>query len=113
MYEYSGAIHIHSVYSDGTGKIEEIAKAASDSGLDFIMMTDHNTLQPRKDGYEGWKNNVMVIIGYEVNDVKNKNHYLAFGIDEVIGSYQELENGELGCKLSAKEYVRQIREKGG
>ena len=46
MYEYVGAIHIHSVYSDGTGKIEEIAKAAYDSDLDFIMMTDHNTLKP-------------------------------------------------------------------
>ncbi len=27
MHEYSGAVHIHSVYSDGTGKIEDIAKA--------------------------------------------------------------------------------------
>lgn len=113
MYEYSGAIHIHSVYSDGTGKIEDIAKAAADSGLDFIMMTDHNTLKPRKDGYERWINDVMIIIGYEVNDMKNKNHYLAFGIDEVIGSYQELGNGELGCKLPAKEYVKRIKERGG
>lgn len=113
MHEYVGALHIHSTYSDGTGKIEEIAKAAYDSGLDFIMMSDHNTLQPKMDGYEKWLNNVMIIIGYEVNDTENKNHYLTFGIDEVIGTYQVLENGELGCKLSAKEYVKQIKEKGG
>jgi hypothetical protein len=113
MYEYVGAVHIHSIYSDGTGKIEDIAKAASDSGLDFIMMTDHNTLKPLNERYQKWLNGVMVIIGYEVNDTDNKNHYLAFGIDEVIGSYQVLGNGELGCKLPAKEYVRQIREKGG
>ena len=113
MHEYSGAVHIHSVYSDGTGKIEDIAKAAHDSGLDFIMMTDHNTLKPRDEGYAGWINNVMVIIGYEVNDLENKNHYLAFGLNEVIGSYKELENGELGCKLPAKEYVQLINEKGG
>ena len=103
MNEYVGAIHIHSTYSDGTGKIEDIAQAASDSGLDFIMMTDHNTLKPKEDGYEKWINNVMVIIGYEVNDMSNKNHYLVFGLDEVIGTFQVLENGELGCKLSAKE----------
>jgi len=113
MYEYAGAIHIHSVYSDGTGKIEEIAKAAYDSDLDFIMMTDHNTIKPKEEGYEKWLNNVMVIIGYEVNDMNNKNHYLTFGLDEVIGTYQVLENGELGCKLPAKEYVKQIKEKGG
>ncbi len=113
MYEYAGAVHIHSVYSDGTGKIEDIAKAANDSDLDFILMTDHNTLKSKDDGYEKWLNNVMVIVGYEVNDMANKNHYLTFGIDEVIGSYQELGNGELGCKLSAKEYVKQIKDKGG
>ncbi len=113
MNEYAGAIHIHSVYSDGTGKIEDIAQAAYDSGLDFIMMTDHNTLKPKEDGYEKWINNVMVIVGYEVNDINNKNHYLVFGIDEVIGTYQVLDNGELGCKLPAKEYVRLIKEKGG
>jgi hypothetical protein len=113
MYEYSGAVHIHSVYSDGTGKIEDIARAAADSGLDFIMMTDHNTLKPGDDGYARWINNVMVIIGYEVNDMNNKNHYLAFGLNEVIGTYQELGNGELGCKLPAKEYVSRINEKGG
>ncbi len=113
MYEYVGAVHIHSVYSDGTGRIEDIAKAAYDSGLDFIMMTDHNTLKPKTDGFEKWLNNVMVIIGYEVNDVDNKNHYLAFGVDEVIGSYTVLESGELGCKLPAKEYVKLIGQKGG
>ncbi len=113
MYEYSGAVHIHSIYSDGTGKIEDIAKAAFDSGLDFIMMTDHNTLKPVSDGYNRWINGVLVIIGYEINDLQNKNHYLAFGIDEVIGTYKELDNGELGCKLNAEDYVKQIKERGG
>jgi len=113
LYEYSGSIHIHSTYSDGTGKIEDIARAASETGLDFIMMTDHNTLKPKEDGYEKIINGVMVIIGYEVNDMNNKNHYLVFGLNELIGTYQVLDNGELGCKLHAKDYVRQISEKGG
>ena len=113
MIEYAGAIHIHSVYSDGTGQIEDIVKAAADSGLDFIIMTDHNTLKPKEDGYEKWMYNVMVIIGYEVNDMDNKNHYLVLGLDEVIGSYEVLDNGELGCTLTAKEYTKLIREKGG
>ncbi|MCX7877521.1 MAG: CehA/McbA family metallohydrolase [Ignavibacteria bacterium] len=113
MFEYSGFIHIHSLYSDGTGKIEDIARFAAESGLDFIIMTDHNTLKPKNDGYEKWINGVMVIIGYEVNDIHNRNHYLVFGLDEVIGSYSEIANGETACLLSAPEYVRKVKEKGG
>src|ERR1051326_691104 len=113
MYEYSGAIHIHSVYSDGTGTIEDISRAASKSGLDFIVMTDHNTLKPKADGYEKWLNDVMVIIGYEINDSHNKNHYITLGTEELIGSYQVLEDGELGCTLNAGEYVKKIKDMGG
>ena len=30
MFVYVGVVHVHSIYSDGTGTIPEIAKAASD-----------------------------------------------------------------------------------
>ena len=63
MFEYVGVVHVHSIYSDGTGTIPEIAKAASELGLDFVMMTDHNTLKPKHDGFEGWYNDTMIIIG--------------------------------------------------
>ena len=43
MYNYSGNIHIHSSYSDGTGTIEEIANEANRAGLDFVIITDHLT----------------------------------------------------------------------
>lgn len=113
MYEYSGAIHIHSTYSDGTGSPEHIAQCANEAGLDFLILTDHNSIQAKTDGYERWFNNSMFIVGYEVNDTKNENHYLVFGLDELIGTFQVLHNGELGCKLSAKEYVEEIKRKGG
>ena len=113
MYEYCGAIHIHSLYSDGTGKIDDIAKFADESGLDYIIMTDHNTLKPKEDGYERWLNNVMVIIGYELNDINNKNHYLVFGLDKVVGTFKDIGNGELGSRLSAAQYVSQVNDGGG
>lgn len=113
MYEYCGAIHIHSLYSDGTGKIDDIARFADEAGLDFIIMTDHNTLKPKEDGYEKWLSNVMVIIGYELNDMKNENHYLVFGLDKVVGTFKDIGNGELGNRLSAPEYVKQVKEGGG
>ncbi len=102
LHEYKGALHMHSTYSDGTKTVPEIIKIARQSGLDFIMFTDHMTLQPLDDGHEGWYDNLLVIIGYEINDPQNKNHYLTFGLDKI-----------LPYNLSAPEYVRQAKEKGG
>lgn len=102
MYEYTGAVHIHSTYSDGTGTIPDIARYANEVGLDFLMMSDHNTLKPKRDGYEKWFDNVMVFIGYEINDKHDKNHYLAFGLDSTVG-----------VKITAQEYVRRVHERGG
>ena len=42
--ERTGALHIHSRYSDGTGTIEEILSAARGAGLDFVVLTDHDSL---------------------------------------------------------------------
>lgn len=102
MIEYVGVAHVHSLFSDGTGEIPEIAKFAEESGLDFLLITDHNTLRGLKEGYEKWYGKTLCLIGCEINDRENKNHYLAFGINE---SYS--------TRLSAKDYVRKVKESGG
>jgi len=81
-FEYTGHLHVHSSYSDGNASIKEIASAARSAGLYFVGITDHNTLQGLKDGFEGWHNGVLVLIGTEVNE--SKNHYLAFDVQEEI-----------------------------
>ena len=78
-YNSVGAIHIHSVYSDGTGNIESISKAATKAGLDWIIITDHNSFEIE----EGIYNGVYVIKGEEISP-KNENHYLALGINKYI-----------------------------
>lgn len=113
MFEYSGSIHMHSKYSDGSGTVEEIAKYATESNLDFIILTDHNTLKAKDKGYEKWYKKVMLIVGYEVNDNKNRNHYLVFGTDKVVGTYEKLSDGDLGNRMSAVEYVKEVKKKGG
>lgn len=102
MNEYIGALHIHSIFSDGSGKVDEIMQAASEVGLDFIILTDHNTLRALKDGFEGWYKNTLLLVGCEINDKENKNHLLAFNIDETIST-----------RTPAKDYVRMVRERGG
>jgi len=113
MYDYSGSLHIHSTFSDGSGSVEHITQCANEAGLDYLILTDHNTIEAKEKGYEKWYNNSLLMVGYEINDENNKNHYLVFGMNELVGTFTVLENGELGCKLSAKEYVKLIKEKGG
>ena len=37
-------LHIHSVYSDGSWTHQQIAEAGIESGLDGLIITDHNLL---------------------------------------------------------------------
>ena len=57
MVEYVGAIHMHSVFSDGSGEVLQITKYAMETGLDFIILTDHNTIRALEEGYENWYGN--------------------------------------------------------
>jgi hypothetical protein len=61
-----GAYHVHSVASDGTGTLEEIAAAASRAGLRFVIVTDHGdgTREPEPPRY---RSGVLVIDALEVN----------------------------------------------
>jgi len=102
FHEIVGCIHIHSVYSDGTGTIPDIAKVAEEVGLNFIMMTDHNNLRALSNGEEKWCGSVLAIIGYEINDIDDTNHYLAFGLTE-----------EVNRNLPAPQYVHQVAVNGG
>lgn len=102
MFEYVGAIHIHSVYSDGSGEVKQIAEFASETALDFIILTDHNTLRALHEGFEGWYGKTLLLVGCEINDKENKNHYIAFGINETFST-----------RLPAKKYVRNVKDAGG
>ena len=102
MFEYVGSIHMHSTFSDGTGEVTDIAKFADEVGLDFIMLTDHNTLRALQEGYEKWYGNTLLLVGCEINDKENRNHYLAFGIDEAFST-----------RTPAKKYVAKVKELGG
>lgn len=72
-----GVAHVHSTESDGGGSIPEIASAAADAGLDFVVVTDHNTFAGKPlEGYgpEG----VLTIVGTEISN--HEGHLLALGL---------------------------------
>lgn len=97
----TGAVHVHTLDSDGTKTHEEIAAIAQEVGIDFLLFADHMTLQSFYEGKEGYYGKVLVLIGYEHNDREDCNHYLLFDIDEVLPS-----------SMTAEEYVEAAAAKG-
>lgn len=95
---YPGALHIHSVHSDGTGTIPEIARAAQRAGLRWIIITDHNTLAGRPE--QGWYGDLLVLVEYEVTPPRN--HFLAMELDEMVDHNQP-----------PQQFVDEIYRRGG
>ncbi|MFP4057634.1 MAG: CehA/McbA family metallohydrolase [Candidatus Brocadiia bacterium] len=79
MHDLKGCLHVHSSYSDGDEPVAHILQAARQTGLDYLVLTDHETTLARDDGWEGWHNGVLVVVGAEVQT--GHHHCLALGID--------------------------------
>lgn len=69
-----GAYHLHSTNSDGRGAPSQIAHAAKQAGLQFIVMTDHNLRTLSAPTYE---DGVLVISGVELSTPAG--HLVALG----------------------------------
>jgi hypothetical protein len=82
LIDVSCVVHVHSNYSDGTATVDELATAAAVAGADVLLLTDHDSLQARRDGWQGRHHGVFVLVGTEVSP--KQGHYLAFGVDEEI-----------------------------
>ena len=97
IHKYTGAIHIHSVCSDGTGDVRKISAEAKKAGLDWVIITDHNNF----DAEEGIFNGVTVIKGEEISP-DDSDHYLALGI-----------NKQLDFNDNPQINVNSVKENGG
>jgi hypothetical protein len=102
VHDLAGVLHVHSIYSDGTGTVPEIAAAARSNGLDFLLLTDHDTLAARDRGEERWHDGVLVLVGEEVSP-RRENHYLAFGLERPIDH----------AGLSPQQIVNRVNDAGG
>lgn len=96
----SGVIHCHSDYSDGTHSFAEICQAAHRTGLDYLIMTDHDNMDARRDHGERYWGRTLVLIGVEITP--RWNHYLAYGIEDFPSFH-----------LPPREYVQAVAAAGG
>jgi hypothetical protein len=102
MHDLACVVHLHSLHSDGTGTVPDIARAARRARADVVLLTDHDTLAARHRGEEGWYGDVLLLAGLEVSP-RRRNHYLAFGLDHEIDH----------TGLDAAGICRAVRDAGG
>ena len=100
--EYVGNLHIHSLHSDGSGNISEIAETAERAGLDFICINDHDymtdSLHLHEEGFYG---NVLALVGLEIGE--RYHHYLAYDMEKMIR----------GHNLDPQEVIDKVEREGG
>ncbi|RJS74788.1 PHP domain-containing protein [Candidatus Bathyarchaeota archaeon] len=71
-------LHVHTVYSDGRGTVEEVLRVARAKDLDGLAITDHATL----DGYfeaKSYESGLFILPGYEVPT--DAGHVLVLGLE--------------------------------
>jgi len=100
-------LHMHTIYSDGTGTHRQLAEAALRTHVDVLISTDHNVLVHGLDGYhEERGRRVLLLTAEEINDRQRdaqKNHLL------VIGANREL------CQFAGdpQRLIEQVTRAGG
>jgi len=99
--EIEGAYHIHSLHSDGRADVETIAALAADTGLDFIVLTDHGSPNHPSLAEQGWRSGVLVLAGTEIST--SRGHLVGLGFDPAPERFAQ----------NAEEALREINRRGG
>jgi len=73
-------LHVHSVHSDGIGKIRDILKTARLKGLDGLAITDHDTLKGYYEAKTSYSD-LYILPGYEVET--DAGHVLVLGLEQL------------------------------
>jgi len=97
----AGDLHAHTVHSDGDRTIDELAVLAVTAGLDFLAVTDHNTVSHHPHlAAAGARAGLTLIPGQEVTT--HRGHANAFG-----------DIGWIDFRESAETWVSTVAERGG
>ncbi|MEQ8820250.1 MAG: hypothetical protein RLY93_08390 [Sumerlaeia bacterium] len=94
---YHGVVHVHTEASGGE-PLEAIIEHAKDAGLDFVVITDHNTRHCDAP-VDAWHDGVLILCGEEV--ICHDGHMLAFETREDIGQQPSAE-------IAIEEIRRQV-----
>lgn len=101
---YRGDLHLHSTHSDGVWTPDELIPAAQEWGLDFIALTDHNTVTGLPE-FLSQDSGVIAIPGIELTTFHG--HATCLGLDRWFDWRCQRDDA------SMTNVARQIREAGG
>lgn len=98
---YAGDFHSHSLHSDGSASLDQLAHRAAANGLDFLAVTEHNTVShhPHLPGV-GDRQGIHLLPGQEVTTARG--HANAFG-----------DIGWIDFRCPADGWEAQVGERGG
>lgn len=74
-------LHVHTWYSDSSGSVEDVIKAAKRKGLDGLAITDHDIIEGSKEALR-MGTDLLIIPGEEIKT--DRGEILALGIRETI-----------------------------
>ena len=107
MNEYILNLHMHTPLSDGEGSYDDILAAALDSGIDAVIVTDHNVwVKGVERILESGGRQAMLLVGEEVHDQARdpqKNHLLVFDANRELARYAG----------DPQKLIDQVQESGG
>ena len=90
MHELTINLHMHTTFSDGSGTHADLGQAALKTGVDVLLVTDHNILVEGMNAYyRDGKKRVLLLVGEEIHDQDRepqKNHLLVFGANRELAS---------------------------
>ena len=78
---YRGDLHSHTVHSDGEITVEDRVRGAVERGLDFLAITDHNTISQHRE-IGRWPDGITPIRASEVTTFHG--HMNCFGLQQAI-----------------------------
>lgn len=100
---FKGVIHVHTHLShDSRGTEDEIVRAAKSAGLDFVMLTDHNSPDLFAHAGTRERDGVLLIRGAEIRC--DGQYILAVGLDRYIDS-RAMACAEVAAAVAARDGV--------
>jgi PHP domain len=97
----AGDLHSHTVHSDGALTVAELAVLAASSGLDFLAVTDHNTVSHHPElAAVGSAAGIVLVPGQEVTT--DRGHANAYG-----------DIGWVDFRTSADDWLSTVHSRGG
>jgi hypothetical protein len=83
-------LHMHTTYSDGSGTHTDLCHSALKTGVDVLLVTDHNVWVQGVDAYcQAGNKRTLLIACEEIHDQDRdpqKNHLLVFGADQELAT---------------------------